>query len=76
MYVALPTTGKMSCGTFGATASDDAYAARRPCRQGHREENEKSSGCRPVACHELRFALEGPEGNTGIRLRLGFAPWG
>jgi hypothetical protein len=32
---------------------------RRGQQAGHEEEEEDSSGCRPVASHELRFALDG-----------------
>jgi hypothetical protein len=36
--------------------------------EGEWNENEKSSGCRPVAAHRLRFALEGAERNRVRRL--------
>ena len=45
VYMALPTTGKTSCGTFAAVVA--AVARRTP--EGEQGENEKSSGCRPVA---------------------------
>jgi hypothetical protein len=44
---------------------DVGAGGRRPGRQaGDEQEEEGSSGCRPVASHELRVALEEPEANN------------
>jgi hypothetical protein len=50
---------------FGSSSSDTCGEAEQEC-------GEKSSGCRPVAEHVLRVALEGPESNTASRLHRCF----